>query len=106
MQPPGQRARLRPDGASALHALVSTALRANRSVALGDITARCCAFQHPDAAVRVRSSPLSSDFEDVGLDETRGSSLALGAGYSGVLVDSGDDSPSSDSPELPVVSVG
>ncbi len=53
--------------------------------------------------MRLRSSPLSSDFEDVGLDETRSSGLALGAGYSGVLVDSGDDSPASDSLELPVV---
>lgn len=52
-----------------------------------------------------RSSPVSSDFEEVGLEETRGGGpgVALGAGYSGVLVDSGDDSPSSDSPELPVV---
>ena len=56
--------------------------------------------------MRLRSSPLSSDFEDVGLDETRSSGLALGAGYSGVLVDSGDDSPSSDTLELPAVGRG
>ena len=57
------------------------------------------------AARRRRSSPVSSDFEEVGLEETRsaGQGVALGAGYSGVLVDSGDDSPSSESPELPVV---
>ena len=65
-----------------------------------DLQLMACAASH------CRSSPVSSDFEEVGLEETRGgggAGVGLGAGYSGVLVDSGDDSPSSDSPELPVV---
>ncbi len=50
----------------------------------------------------IRSSPISSDFEEVGLEETRSGGLGLGAGHSGVLIDSGDDSLA-ESPELPVV---
>ena len=38
----------------------------------------------------------------MGLEEVRSGGLGLGAGHSGVLIDSGDDSPT-ESPELPVV---
>lgn len=47
-------------------------------------------------AISGRSSPLSSDFEDLGADEGR--SMSLTSGQSGVLVDDATDGPTSERP--------